>query len=782
MYSGHTSTLNKQFQTNLTGLGTGDFLPSQGEDNPFLDSEDSAQFVIAWVSVQNKQGEEKGMIVIWPALLCLSLMSTPESPGDPDSARLFAYNRKPLAYIPELPLALQASPVPAPAMVPPQPRAVSPQDSQASSSLFTPVGHKSFSRESTSTPPLQMQSISRSMSGRPPLVRAPSSFSAEATQAFRSLSISQLPPNGMQSLAMGVGKFVDFMAKERERERQRIKSEKEASNFSITPIPKVASLPSGSVIPSTDLSGLSSLQPRTAYDLANLTPGSSHMTPSITVDTHSLGAQLESQQQPIFSIQPSYPSPPEETIKLEQTTPFESSSAYEDRSPEVAQGDAQKVEVTTPETFDTFNNMDKFIMDLGMDFTITPSSGHQNTLSAGVVKVDLDSLGVFTDDDFSFFDDPASTDVLSAALPETSVLSSEEALTSFGIPAILPDGLHSAVPKSTTSLFSFESSSPWVSTIPAENIDPKENEGRLDHDHIYEGSSSSPSSSPVDPTTPRVICTFDTDTTSSETQPFNPIRFSKHFRSADAKYAIGKFSSPLSEKNALEHEPPVMVLWRLNYDSVTDPRVDVVKKLIGVKRRINAQGVRVGPLLPPFQATRGEWESCPDDTSIMDIDSDPESDDESQNVGEGGVDSISRPSTPIASHILLGPTLISTQFSHSLLLPLAVNLRPPGASFADMASPLPNPVPTPVSPAAVLGLACEKSKALELITRTLCLEVIENGLWAEAWRANSIDQSPFWKPGKFLEGVDATFDGSYFLSTGWLWRKTSIKALSAFSK
>ena len=52
-------------------------------------------------------------------------------------------------------------------------------------------------------------------------------------------------------------------------------------------------------------------------------------------------------------------------------------------------------------------------------------------------------------------------------------------------------------------------------------------------------------------------------------------------------------------------------------------------------------------------------------------------------------------------------------------------------------------MPTPVSPAAILGAASEKSKSLEAAAQILIKEVVENPVWAEAWRANaSLSQTP----------------------------------------
>jgi mediator of RNA polymerase II transcription subunit 13, fungi type len=48
-------------------------------------------------------------------------------------------------------------------------------------------------------------------------------------------------------------------------------------------------------------------------------------------------------------------------------------------------------------------------------------------------------------------------------------------------------------------------------------------------------------------------------------------------------------------------------------------------------------------------------------------------------------------------------------------------------------------VPTPVSPAALVGAASEKSKSLEAAAQILAKEVVESAMWNDAWRANAVD-------------------------------------------
>lgn len=69
-YVGPTAALTAQFEDALLGYGTGNWKCDSG--SPRASSNDAPTFIIAWLAVQNKQGEEKGIPLIWPLRLCLS--------------------------------------------------------------------------------------------------------------------------------------------------------------------------------------------------------------------------------------------------------------------------------------------------------------------------------------------------------------------------------------------------------------------------------------------------------------------------------------------------------------------------------------------------------------------------------------------------------------------------------------------------------------------------------------------------------------------------------------
>lgn len=199
--------------------------------------------------------------------------------------------------------------------------------------------------------------------------------------------------------------------------------------------------------------------------------------------------------------------------------------------------------------------------------------------------------------------------------------------------------------------------------------------------------------------------------------------------------------------------------WRLRYNAQTDPRIGVISKLIGVKRKTPASvlhDTRDPPKTAPWVGScvsREEWELPHDrlDKAEEELDEDEDEDEEevSEEVEEDDPETPlrSRPTTPPPSYLPLGPTLLQTQFQHAYLLPLSVPLRPPGAAVAPVnlaaggnahgGGAMPS-VPTPVSPAATMGAATERSKSLEMAAAAVAAEVVENPVWAQTWRASSV--------------------------------------------
>ncbi|KAG7096478.1 hypothetical protein E1B28_003909 [Marasmius oreades] len=263
---------------------------------------------------------------------------------------------------------------------------------------------------------------------------------------------------------------------------------------------------------------------------------------------------------------------------------------------------------------------------------------------------------------------------------------------------------------------------------------------------------------------------------------FDAIPFAASHRVADGKYMYGKFmmhTPPLDSdlndgsgylvstvRNEKEGDgekvegrtglSPALKGLRMKYDTKTDPWIAVVTqlKVRGVKRKLpSTPGLRnISPrwvrewedgwkeLLPISPAP-----TSPDSGEDRSDDDDLDSDDEGFDNRTGSsspVSEFSRPSTPVPHYVPKGPSLVSTQFHHALLLPLSSALRNGRGSHEEtqisivaggLAAAAAS-VPTPVSPAAMMGAASEKSKSLEAAAEMVAKEVVENGLWGLAWR------------------------------------------------
>lgn len=179
-YSGPTASLTTHFTRTLA-------------PHPLPHSKDT-QYIIAWLSVQNKQGEDKGTPIIWPTTLCL--VSTSSS-------------CKPLEHIPDLPAQLQPSPPPP--LPPPSFNAGAPRADAPNTPLRVLTNH--------------------------PLIRRPATASPSPFRVLRTLTLTHT--TSLQNVASEVGGYVESVVRERDRERERIRREREAI-ASVSASPQVA--------------------------------------------------------------------------------------------------------------------------------------------------------------------------------------------------------------------------------------------------------------------------------------------------------------------------------------------------------------------------------------------------------------------------------------------------------------------------------------------------------------------------------------------------------------
>ena len=101
----------------------------------------------------------------------------------------------------------------------------------------------------------------------------------------------------------------------------------------------------------------------------------------------------------------------------------------------------------------------------------------------------------------------------------------------------------------------------------------------------------------------------------------------------------------------------------------------------------------------------------------------------------------SRPFMPLPSYPPAGPALLHTYFQHNLLLGHSTPLRPLRTALSpsgQTSGAAPVSVPMPMSHAALLDAASEKSKLLEAAAQILAKEVIECAAWNDVWCTNAM--------------------------------------------
>ncbi|KAF7289220.1 Mediator of RNA polymerase II transcription subunit 13 [Mycena indigotica] len=704
-YSGPTSVLRRQFHDSLRGLGVCGWDAEENDSSTGKNGADGREttFIIAWINVENKQGEEKGITIIYPSSLCLGF-----APGAPSLC--CSGRRESLSYIPDLPPQLQPSPqitsaTPASAVFPP------------------PVpSHLDFALQSTSCPP------------------TPSPL---ATRSFRNLTISR--SKNLRQIATQVNGYVDSVAKERERERERMRREREREGSS----PQLAR---ASTI------GAMSTPAATPASIPPQTPGP--LPPASTPQTVSIQAPAPS----TF-----YPSPPEADQLFvapdeSRTSPVVTEPVPQ---PEATPPPVQKQPQAPAASFDPFMDIDMAMnsfgdmngmidIAMGMDFGMgNAAAGALQQRGALSTTMDFD----ITDDDFNFFDAPHAQTLPLHSAPNAMQFHSGS----------MSMGLNGMLGMSPSNLLFGESPSAaidWNQFTPGPDVHP------AGIPSVPELLPPTPGETPIAlsvsaPVTPSVYLADSEDhmtswnftrrvTSIGPQGNFEAIRFAEAHRLADGKYAMGKFAlpSPPPEKGdegtGGTHLGAAFRLsgggWGDDYASKTDPRIALVKKLIGVKRKtaFREGGRKSGPKVSPaWRREVEDWETRLPDTD--EPKSDLESDEEEPEMDEE-TPLESRPSTPPPPYLPLGPTLLHTHFLHAHLLPLSGPLRPPGSAVA---APSMTPsysgalasVPTPVSPAALLGAATEKSKSLEAVAFAIGREIVENSVWGEAWRSSMAGSS-----------------------------------------
>ena len=700
-YAGPTGALVKQFKEALQGMGASDWENSLGRKSEYQEGNQDPMFIIAQISVENKQGADKGVLVIYPAALCLSFI--------PSMANL----QQPLEHMLDLPTPLQPSPQV-------QPRVTNEQLPLSPANAGPVSGIPKYSHVASTN------------------VSTPDSL-----QAFRSLTLSK--HKDIHRVAEEVSGYVESVARERERERERLKREKEGTSSSPRLARTTAPTPvASSATPSTDASDQSTLSSTmTGYQTVPVPPHSFYPSPPHANSNSFLMSDVPTS--PTADKSP----PAADTF---QDTP---STETLRTTPSV---DTPQIPKPSGTSFDPFGSMDPAWSQMGMDleFDMTMSFGMTENRNDRETYMDMrhgaDFEDVFTDDDFSFFDQPSGNTQQDQILASTrqpidsnsnrNVMPASVAAHEAGTSTIFHEGLFSGpghgAPTPT-----------WHQNQHGGNLLPAFTDVEVKIPDLSPPSGRTPEtdSSPV---TPDVQLDFDMTTGTPHTpllkSPFDPIPFAPYHSAADGKYLRGKFalSSPkrdeyLSEAHIFAHPKFLGDLrgWGSQYNAITDPRIGVVQKLIGVKRKLESEhSVREDKFIPSW-AHNDDWivEEKSDEERIM---SDDESDGEMD--GSDSSNGASRPITPPPLYLPPGPSLLCTQFEHGSLLAIGTPLLSSDSGTL-LSTPVPISVPTPVSPAA-LGTTTEKSKSLEAIASAVAYEVVDNCLWAEGWKNVTFSHRP----------------------------------------
>ena len=733
--------------------------------------------------MQNKQGEDKGVLVIWPISLAVSFLPTSASP----------HASHQLSHVPELPSQLQPSPPPPAAAVP----------ASSLTAAFAPSPVTSLGR---SPPPPTPTDLPPALTRRPNI---PGAASHNLTAG--GLSSFQFDPDSssrddVRAIAGEVGEYIEAVVKERERERERLRRERESSGPSMDASPARAV----SAVNTPASVGISSPSSATLMGNVNSPPiiGQDGTMSSIASQA-SLSVPLSAGVDPAPQL-PFYPSPPQATSV--PSSSVEMAAQPLSGSSTLVQPFAPSLEASTPtlasspdavtfsaasapvSSFDTFSGFESWTQDsaswqstsgildmplgdvsinvgMGIDslpYSVDPiagggGSGAWGTGDMGRMDIDGGIDSIFTEADFEFWDDrkPQQSGISTApvSVPAPLGINSGTSLAHTSGPS--PLGIPPQIFEDTKPLIIPSSHAPlWPPSVLPGGF-PQQG-GVLEAAMELIPSSPTKTLSPSGPATPHSIA-LDPAVRLMPRSPlagggiFDAIPFASTYRVADGKYTAGKFAlpSPPDEEDRTQSiaslSSPRAGGWRNRYDAATDWRVGVVQKLKDLKRKTTVNDGSEGSdwARGSEEWTRNVMQTPPPEEGYAqsdDSDTDEGEDDDMQ-LDEDDDEITSpvtgpRPFTPLPSYFPVGPALLHTQFQHHLLLAQSTPLRPSRAApspSGQTPGAAPVSVPTPVSPAALLGAASEKSKSLEAAAQILAKEVVESAVWNDGWHANAVD-------------------------------------------
>ncbi|VDC01105.1 unnamed protein product [Peniophora sp. CBMAI 1063] len=747
---------------------------SSGSENGKECESGNPLYVVAWIVVQNKHGEDKGVAVVWPASLTLAHIPSLTS-GMPASASTFT----PLAYTPVLPPELQSAP-PAPAAPAPN----------------------SLASASTEAPPPQ------STLPLPERVRPATTPGVRSVGIF-ALALHTPGQADVKRVATTVGTFVDEAVKQRDAEIQKRREASAASSTTATSGGAASGSSRTAGRPSVSTSASPAAASMAAATATSAVTAGQPFYPSPVTS----GAPTNPQPEP---VPPPIPIPEPQTQT--QPTTFDTFDGF-DTFGDWGNGDYL---TSGMNGLNTGMDMNMNLSGQALNMNMNMDLGNNTNLNApnDLSKNSWDLGGsddIFTDADFDFWGASAPAPK-PAPRPSLSLSTSGgTGLTPGAGPAPLGgmfDHVAASGPGPPSASAMTPSASAWLPpSTPTNLVLPSSISVSFDPTPLT--AVLQPSMSPERPVVEQEPESFQPPLA---TDGYGPISFAPTLAARDGKYAEGKFAftgglpSP-PEEDMLPYTPtssslpaptprrasasfvngsallpprvsslsaprpsmttrassllaptprsatysatlpstpsatsisaPAPVPWHLRYTAATDPRPRIVRAL---KRKATGQGLRDRPR-SNSAAWHDVWEDDLDDEDEEEVPatSDEESsDDDESEEGEGvGDEGQSRARTPLPAYLSAGPSLLASNFSHAYLLSLASQMRPVASTpFASSASTPPATgaasVPTPVSPAALMGAASEKAKSLEAAAQLLAREVVESAVWAEAWEASAL--------------------------------------------
>ncbi|KAH9986774.1 hypothetical protein BJV77DRAFT_1027850 [Russula vinacea] len=752
-YNGPTAGLAAQFDQSLVGLGCDSWValaskpsgpPTLGANTGNHATSRDPRFLIAWI-------DDKGVAVIWPISLALAFLPTSSSP----------HASHHLTH-------LQPSP--------PPPAATVPTSSLTAAFAASPI--TSLGR--SPPPPLSPADLPPALTRRPNVLGA-----ASHNFGSRGLSSFQFDPDSssrddVRSIACEVSEYIEAVVKERERERERLRKERESSGSSFDASPARA-------LSAVNTPGSVGISSPTSATLMGTTSSPPTIGPDVAVSSIAAPVPLSvplspgvdpSPQHPFYPSPPTNPEPPSSIETTAQPLsvppthqafdPVGSSAPTIVSSPDAVAFSAASAAVPSFDTFPGFENWPQDatpwqstggILDMSLDdvninvgmgidslpYNIDPIAGGGGNSGWGtgdMGRMDIDATGLdsnFTDADFEFWDDgkpqQSGISTVSASVPPSLGINNGTGLTQTAVPplGISPQMFESSKPSAIMPSFHAPM---WPPSAFADGLAPQSSVLDAAVELISSPTKTLPSPGP---TTPHCI-SLDAAVRLKPRSPlagggiFDAIPFASTYRLVDGKYTAGKGGG-----------------WWNRYKAATDPRVGVMRKLKDIKCRTTVGGGREASVWArgSQEWTRNVMQTPPPEEgyTLSDDSETDEGEDEDMQIDEDDDEVTSpitgpRPFTPLPSYLPLGPTLLHTHFQHCLLLALSTPLHPSQAAPSppvQTPGAVPVSVPTPVSPAALLGAASEKSKSLEAAAQILAKEVVESATWNDAWRANAVD-------------------------------------------